>query len=217
MTGSAMRFAASRPAWGARCGRARDCEVRQQAPVLTDQSAVLASAVVAGTAAGGLALARASRGRGAARGPASSGDDESGPEVCPVREEERLEQPVDVDGDGRRDTAYLDWIEDRGAILGVRTASGQTDEIPSMGMGERLWRPMWSPTGARDPIWGSDDLGVGGVGSVFMDGRLHEVPAPDGDAPLTLWDGQRFDMGPERSLPSDARTVTAIAVENSSR
>jgi hypothetical protein len=108
---------------------------------------------------------------------------------------------VDVDGDGRRDTVYLDWIEDRGAILGVCTASGQTDEIPSMGMGELLLATDVEPDGRDEILYGGTTISAWAVSvGIFIEGRVQEVLAPDGDVPLTLWDGQRFDLDPETEL-----------------
>jgi hypothetical protein len=106
---------------------------------------------------------------------------------------------AEVDGGGARDLVYHEWVHDR-AVLGVCLGNGKAATIEGAGQAELLGVVDVNADGRDEILYGATSLSASLLEmAVWIDGPLHRVTLPDGDA-LVLTDGVEF--GEERRTAS---------------
>jgi len=106
---------------------------------------------------------------------------------------------AELDGGGARDLVYHEWVDDR-AVLGVCLGNGITRTIEGAGQAELLGIVDVNADGRDEILYGATSVSASYLQmAVWIDGALHQVTLPDGDA-LMLTDGVKF--GEERATAS---------------
>lgn len=123
--------------------------------------------------------------------------DEAGsddPTECLRRETVR----ADVDGDDLPDLVYHDFSQRQGAMVGVCTARGETDQIAGLGQAETLYIIDIEPDGQDEIFFGATGMASEGLNvAIFVSDGLRRVHLAGG-RPLYLERGYRNfhgDMG----------------------
>lgn len=127
---------------------------------------------------------------------------------------------ADLEGTGGQDLVSLRWIEDRGgpgpsgAVLGVCTADGRVDELPTSGMAEELRVLDLQPDGRDEVLFrGTSCCAVFLYMAVVENGRIREVSLANGE-PLRLVEG--VETEPESSSPV-SRAIGCLDVDDDGR